>query len=155
MPVLCHWYKKTTKVWKYLCIFHLTIFHFKTRIYNIKETWHFDGFVSSLSKDKKLTWLVVIFIENESAKSPCKFKLENGQITIEIKSFAWMESAWVFRVGLLSLIINISHIKQSNFPLHFFFYKYYHKSCKILLFENDDMKPSKLQVSFKSLIYTT
>ena len=40
--------------------------------------------MSSLSKlDKKLTWLIVIFIEKETVKSACKFKLENGQISIK------------------------------------------------------------------------
>lgn len=39
----------------------------------MKETWSFDCFVSSLYKDKKLTWLIVIFIEKESAKKACKF----------------------------------------------------------------------------------
>ena len=38
--------------------------------------------MSSLSKDEKLTLFVVIFFEKESAKSACKFKLENGQITL-------------------------------------------------------------------------
>ena len=60
--------------------------------------------MSSLSKYKRLTWFVEIFLEKESVKSPCKFKCENGQTTIK-KSFSWMESAWVFSLGLLSLII--------------------------------------------------
>ena len=49
----------------------------------MKETWSFDCFVSSLYKDKKLPLLIVIFIEKESAKKACKFKLKNGQITIK------------------------------------------------------------------------
>ena len=49
----------------------------------MKETWSFDCFVSSLYKDKKLTWLIVIFIEKESAKNGCWFKLKNGQIRIK------------------------------------------------------------------------
>ena len=39
--------------------------------------------MSSLSKDKKLTGLVVIFIGKGSAKSACKFKRENEQTTIK------------------------------------------------------------------------
>ena len=38
--------------------------------------------MSSLSKHKKLTWSVVIFIDKESVKSACKFKSENGQILL-------------------------------------------------------------------------
>ena len=36
----------------------------------MKETWHFDGFMSSLSKDtcKKFIRFMVIFIEKECAK---------------------------------------------------------------------------------------
>ena len=55
-----------------------------------KETWRFDGFMSSLSRDEKLTWFVVIFIEKESAKRACKLKCENGQIIIKWKfSHGW------------------------------------------------------------------
>lgn len=36
--------------------------------------------MSSVSKDKKLTSSVVIFIDKESVKSACKFKSENRQI---------------------------------------------------------------------------
>ena len=57
---------------------------------DIKETWRFDGFMSSLSRDEKLTWFVVIFIEKESAKRACKLKCENGQIIIKWKfSHGW------------------------------------------------------------------
>ena len=57
---------------------------------DIKETWRFDGFMSSLSRDEKLTWFVVIFIEKESAKRACKLKCESGQIIIKWKfSLGW------------------------------------------------------------------
>ena len=46
--------------------------HFKTKSNDIKETWLFDGFISSLWKDTKLTWFVEIYIEKESAKSACE-----------------------------------------------------------------------------------
>ena len=55
--------------------------------------------------------------QKESAKSACKFKLENGQITLN------------------KVNINIT-TNHDNF----------------LSFDNDDMKPSKRQVSFISLI---
>lgn len=42
--------------------------------------------MSSVSRDNKLTWFVVIFnIEKESSKSACKIKHENRQITIQRK----------------------------------------------------------------------
>ena len=38
----------------------------------------------------------------------------------------------------------------------FFFYKYYHESCNFLSFDNDEhMNPSKHQVSFISLIFSS
>ena len=38
---------------------------------------------------------------------------------LKVKSFAWIESAWVFNVGLLFLMISISKINDSSFPCHF------------------------------------
>ena len=38
------------------------------------------------------------------------------QTNNKIKSFPRMESAWVFNVGLLFLMISISKIKHSSFP---------------------------------------
>ena len=74
--------------------------------------------MSSLSKDKKLSWFEVIVLEKESAKSACKFKRKKGQITLN------------------KVNINIT-LNHDNF----------------LSFDNDDMKPSKRQVSFISLIF--
>ena len=65
--------------------------------------------MSSLSKDKKLTGLVVIFIEKGSAKSACN-------LNVKMNKLQWQESAYVFSVTLLSFIINISYIKHSSFP---------------------------------------
>ena len=36
--------------------------HFKTEINVKRENWRSVGFMSSLSKDKKLTWFVEVFI---------------------------------------------------------------------------------------------
>lgn len=51
----------------------------------MKETWSFDCFVSSLYKDKKLTWLIVIFIEKESAKKHVNLNLKMDKFQLNKK----------------------------------------------------------------------
>ena len=72
--------------------------------------------MSSLSKDKKLTGLVVIFIEKGSAKSACNLneKMDKLQLN-KIFRMAGVRLR-IFSVGLLSFIINSSYIKHSTFP---------------------------------------
>ena len=44
---------------------------FKPEINDKKVTWRFDGFLSSLSKDMKLTWFVEVFtlFDNDDMKT--------------------------------------------------------------------------------------
>ena len=48
-----------------------------------RNSFRFDGFMLSLSKDKKLTWFMEIYIAKKVQKVHVKFKRENGQITIK------------------------------------------------------------------------
>ena len=51
---------------------------FKPEINDIKVTWRFDGFLSSLSKDQKLTWFLEIYIifDNDDMKTSFFFIID-------------------------------------------------------------------------------
>ena len=51
---------------------------FKPEINDKKVNWRFDGFMSSLSKDMKLTWFVEVYIivKNEDMKTSFIFIID-------------------------------------------------------------------------------
>ena len=51
---------------------------FKAEINDKKVNWRFDGFMSSLSKDKKLTWFVEVNIifDNDDVKTSFFFIID-------------------------------------------------------------------------------
>ena len=95
--------------------------NFKRKINDKKVTRCFHDPMSSLSNAKKISmnWWYVHRKKKcqESVKLNWGVKME--QTNNQIKSFAWMESAWVFNVGCLFLMISISKIRHSSFPRHF------------------------------------
>ena len=70
---------------------------------------------------RKLPWIGDICTEKRKCQEYVKLNwgVKMEQTNNYIKSFARMESAWVFNVGLLFLIISISKIKHWSFSRHF------------------------------------